>query len=190
MKVSVDQAHTGMPVEVSICAGGDTQSWWVSAPDKQARYRGRSNDNNRGKNCFYKDLCRRGLLSLFSRYFCLSDFYLNMWITHPFLCMQISTCRSKTICVWSLNSGRWKAQTICRVQIWAWSATVQENGDTSSPGFAEVLYFNSVSLPTLLQAKFTPLLSPKRKGNSGDKDVPRGVTNLYPSGVLKDSHLY
>lgn len=56
--------------------------------------------------------------------------------------------------------------------------------------FVEVLYFNSVSLPSLLQAQFTPLLSPKRKGNRGDRDVPRGVTNLYPSGVFKDSYLY
>lgn len=53
--------------------------------------------------------------------------------------------------------------------------------------FVEVLYLNSVSLPSLFQAQFTPLLSPKRRGNRGDRDAPSRVTNRYPSGVFKDS---
>lgn len=180
-----------MPIKVSVCKGGDVQNWWVPLflRGREHTAEGIMTGIKRAKGCFTQDW-RVWFPFVSDFFFFWSGFYLIMWKALAFECMQISMSRSKTICIWSLDSGCWKARTICRVEIWTWSATAQENGDKSFPGFVEVLYFNSVSLPTLLQAQFTPLLSPKRKGNRGDKDVPRGVTNLYPSGVFKDSHLY
>lgn len=168
--------------------GGDVQNWWVflslkSGVDKQEGWTAEIESTE------LLPPGLKGLLSLCFAYFCLSAFYLDMWKTvsvHAGFHFQLQDRLHL-----KFGFGLWKGRNYLKC--------ANVNVECNCPGdwwyiisrvFVQVLYFNSVSLPSLLQAQFTPLLSPKRKGNRGDRDVPRGVTNLYPSGVFKDSHLY
>lgn len=122
--------------------GGDVQNWWVSLSLKSRV------DKQEGlmTEIESKEFLPPGLKGLFSLCFTFFVCQLFVWICEKLSwCMQVSISSSKTICIWSLGSGCWKAGIICSVQMWTWSATAQETGDTSSPGFLSRSYILTVS---------------------------------------------
>lgn len=144
-----------MLIKISICVGGDVQSQWVSLiPPVYLTCTSaamRETDS--------KEILPPGFG------FYLSAFYLNMWITvsvHAGFHFQLQD-----------NLHLKFGFRLLRGRNYLQCANV--NVECNCPGdwwyiisrvFVKVLYFSSVSLPSLLQAQFTPLLSPKRKGKA------------------------